>query len=135
MTPGPIDILSDSGTQDSVPEDLSAEHLQKLAEAPASELSVMLGIRHHATNCWAKKLRVWLVFVAGVLFAGQIAVGVIVKVSLAAARAEIHEAIRQGVEQVLRERKIIGSTKQDAPNWIAAYRGSSTLYAGSPVQR
>lgn len=83
--------------------------------------------RLHVRTCPMRRLRVWLVFAAGVLFAGQIAVVVIIRLGIIAAQAELNKTIKSTVEEVLKEKKIIGT--EESPHPIFA---TTTAKGGQP---
>lgn len=108
-----LDVLGNDTPPDD--EGPTTVELERQANQPASEAFVIGRIRHHDTYCWAKRLRLWLYFVAGGLLVGQVAAVYIVRASLATYRAEtellkaqVREQIRETVDQVLREKKILG---------------------------
>ncbi len=108
-----LDDLTRTGEHDDVDlGDISTESLTKLAEQPASELSVLLGIRRHSGRCSAKSIlrryTLAISFAAGMVVVGQAAAVWLVHSTLTAARAELKETIRQMVDAILKEKKIIG---------------------------
>jgi hypothetical protein len=116
MTPSPIGILTETGDQEIVDGGMTTEQLEAEANNPASIAFVKRLLRWHATTCPMKKLRIWLVFGLGFMVAGQAAAVWIVQASLAAARAEVKEIVRTTVDQVLRERKIVGEAPAALPS-------------------
>lgn len=123
MSPSPVDILTESGTHDSVDDgggDDSSEALEHQALEPASEAFVKNHtrrvIRHHVAFCPIRRLRWWLVFAAGGLFVGQVAAVVIIKLGMTAAQVELQKTVETTVEKMLKEKKILGTeTPVQAP--------------------
>lgn len=114
MSPNPIEELVRTGEHENLDDDAdaSSETLEHQALEPATEAFVKNHgrkiMRRHIIACPVRRLRWWFIFLAGGLLVGQAAAVIIVRLSIAAGRAEVRETVRQTVEQVLREKKIIG---------------------------
>jgi len=106
--PHPFNVLSDTGENRSVEEEAGTtptpEELERLAHAPATMLWVIRLLQASSSKCWvrrwARSMRLTLAFVLGATAAIQ----VVGWVSLRAAQKEL---IRQTIEEVLKERKLV----------------------------
>jgi hypothetical protein len=126
MTPSPTNILTDTGDQEAVDDaGPSTAQLEQEAKTPASEAYVKRHLRHHVNTCVVKRLRWWLVFTLGFMAAGQLAAVWIVRASLIAARAEAREMIRETVDQLLREHKILGEAPAPVGSVLVATKGGT----------
>jgi hypothetical protein len=119
MTPSPMSLLSDTGEQETV-EEISSDTLKKLAETPASELSVRLFHR----NCWAKRwirrFRMWMMFVFGAAMVVQVGGAIAVNLALRNLDARTAETVRATVEKVLRDHKIVAQEPNSFRDFLAA---------------
>jgi hypothetical protein len=102
MTPSPIDLLRETGESDALDNGPTSEQLEAEANNPASEAFVKRKVRAHADTCWVKKLRLWLAFGMGAVFAAQVGGYFMI-------RASLREAVRGAVLEVLREHKVIAT--------------------------
>ena len=118
MTPSPINLLTGTSEHDSV-DDLDSEALKKLAETPASELSVRMS--HH--NCWAKRwirsFRVWLAVGFGLALAVQVFGVVIVSLWLDKLNGNTAKIVRDTVAEVLKEHGVSRVDMSDFREFLA----------------
>jgi hypothetical protein len=113
MPPIPIDLLSDR--LDRGDEGPTSVELSRKANEPATEAYVDGKLARHSAGCWTQRLRWWLAFCAGGVFVGQVAAVWIVHSSIGAARAEVQKIVRDTVDQVLKEKKLLGLEAQAQP--------------------